>query len=133
MNNPHIRPEPPTQFAKIPNNIIGRLFLWALRRWLNKERYSIMTRGRKPKRGYKVARWQHDLPKAHAKQLGVYIVDRWENKARQWKWEEESRELAKERQAQREAMAKKERAKAITTKISNGERYFPPGDLFFRS
>jgi len=130
MNNPHIRTAPPIQFAKIPNNVIGRVFLWALRRWLNKDRYSIMTRGRKPKRGYKVGRFAHDLPKAHARQLGVYIVDRWENKARQWKWAEESRELAKER---REAMAKKERAKAITTKISNGERYYPPGDLFFRS
>ncbi|MCK5316923.1 MAG: hypothetical protein KAJ55_03365, partial [Anaerolineales bacterium] len=62
----------------------------------------------------------------HSKQLGVYIEDRWEKKARQWKWEEEASD-------RREAMAKKERAKAITRKINGNGRYFPPGELFFKS
>ena len=122
MNNPHIRTAPPIQFAKIPNNIIGRVFLWALRRWLNKERYSIQTRGRKPRRGYKVGRFAHDLPKAHAKQLGVYIVDRWENKARQWKWQEKSRERM-------EQFAKQEKAKEIAKEIARkiiSHRSFTP-------
>ena len=114
MNNPHIRTAPPIQFAKIPNNIIGRLFLWTLRRWLNKERYSIMTRGRKPRRGFKNPRYSHDLPKAHSKQLGVYIVDRWENKARQWKWQEKSRERMEEYNEKEKAKA---RAKEITARL----------------
>ncbi len=130
MNNPHIRQAPALQFAKIPNNIVGRLFLWALRRWLNKERYSIMTRGRKPKRGYKADRFAHDLPKAHARQLGVYIVDRWENKARQWKWQEDARVTALLR---REGEEKKARAKEITNKMRANGKYFPPGDLYFKS
>ncbi len=109
MNNPNIRQAPAIQFAKIPNNVIGHLFLWALRRWLNKERYSIMTRGRKPKRGYKLGRYAHDLPKANARQLGVYIVDRWESKAKRWKWEEESRLLALSRQKERAEQARTER------------------------
>ncbi len=120
MNNPHIRQAPAIQFAKIPNNIIGRLFLWALRRWLNKERYSIMTRGRKPRRGYKVGRYAHDLPKAHAKQLGVYIVDRWESKARQWKWQEESRERME--QYRKEERAKEQAEKARLQRIDLGVR-----------
>ena len=70
---------PPVQFAKIPNNIIGHLFLWVLRHWINSERYSIVTRGRKPRR---VIRYSYDVPKANAQQLGIYIVDRWENKMR---------------------------------------------------
>lgn len=114
MNNPHIRTAPPLQFAKIPNNIMGRVFLWALRRWLNKDRYSIVTRGRKPKRGFKNQRYAHDLPKAHARQLGVYIVDRWENKAREWKWREEAKEANRQRQ---QAEARKARAKEITTRL----------------
>lgn len=130
MNNPHIRQAPPIQFAKIPNNVVGHVFLWALRRWLNKERYSIVTRGRKPKRGFKNPRYSHDLPKANARQLGVYIEDRWERKARQWKWEEEARVLALLR---REGEEKKARAKAITTKMNSNGRYFPPGELFFKS
>lgn len=116
MNNPHIKTAPPIQFAKIPNNMVGRLFLWALRRWLNKERYSIQTRGRKPRRGFKNPRYSHDLPKAHAKQLGVYITDKWENKAREWKWREEAKE-------RREAEAKKELALQLAKKI--GARVSP--------
>jgi hypothetical protein len=117
MNNPHIRTAPPLQFAKIPNNIIGRLFLWTLRRWLNKERYSIMTRGRKPKRGFKNPRYAHDLPKAHARQLGVYIVDRWQTKATAWKWHEESKKRMEE-------YDKKEKAKARVKEIT--ARLYPP-------
>ncbi len=70
---------PAIQFAKIPNNIIGRLFLWVLRRYMNTDRYSIVTRGRKPRR---VIRYSYDVPKSNAQQLGLYIVDRWENKMR---------------------------------------------------
>lgn len=113
MNNPHFTNGPPIQFAKIPNNWLGHLFLWALRRWLNKARYSIQTRGRKPRRGYKTPRYAHDLPKAHAKQLGVYITDKWEKKARAWKWHEEARERML-------AQAKKEKALQITKRLMAG-------------
>lgn len=95
MNDPHYNPGPPIQFAKVPNNIVGHLFLWLLRRWMNSARYSIVTRGRKPKRGYKVGRWQHDLPKAHAKQLGVYVVDRWEKRVRAYKYHRKAVEYMK--------------------------------------
>jgi len=74
---------PAIQFAKIPNNVIGHLFLWVLRHWLNSERYSIVTRGRKPRR---VQRYTYDVPKANAQQLGIYIVDRWEKKQRENNW-----------------------------------------------
>ena len=70
---------PPVQFAKIPNNVIGRLFLWVLRRYMNGDRYSIVTRGRKPRR---VIRYSYDVTKSNALELGIYIVDRWENKMR---------------------------------------------------
>ena len=64
---------PPVQFAKIPNNIIGHLFLWVLRHWINSERYSIVTRGRKPRR---VIRYSYDVPKANAAHAGILEIDR---------------------------------------------------------
>jgi hypothetical protein len=74
---------PAIQFAKIPNNIIGRLFLWVLRRYMNTDRYSIVTRGRKPRR---VIRYSYDVQKSNAQELGLYIVDRWEKKQRENNW-----------------------------------------------
>jgi len=91
MNDPRTRREPPIQFMSVPNNLIGKGILWAVRRYLNKERYSLKTRGRGPKKGFKRGLGSSDTPKSHAKRLGVYIVDRWEEKMQRWHREEHHR------------------------------------------
>ena len=91
MNDPRVRKDPPVQFMSVPNNLIGKGILWAVRHYLNKERYSLKTRGRGPKKGFKRSFGSHDTPKTHAKRLGVYIVDRWEEKMKEWHAEEQHR------------------------------------------
>ena len=61
----------PIQLLKVPNNWIGKLFLWYFRRHLNRETYRMRCRGRKPRKS------QHNslgfVPLTNAKQVGVYV------------------------------------------------------------
>lgn len=53
---------PKLQIAVVPNNIFGRLFIWYLRRGLNRETYKIVLRGRggvKQRQAVKFLRQRH--------------------------------------------------------------------------
>ncbi len=89
MNDPRTKKDPPVQFMSIPNNLIGKGLLWAIRHYMNKERYSLKTRGRGPKKGFKRMAGGHDTPKSHARRLGIYIVDRWEDRCIEFQRQEE--------------------------------------------
>jgi len=88
MENPRLKKDPPVQFMSIPNNLIGKGLLWAMRHYMNKERYSLVTRGRGPKKGFKRSTG-FDTPKSHAKRLGVYIKDKWKDKTHEYDRHEE--------------------------------------------
>lgn len=89
MNDPRVRKDPPVQFMSVPNNLIGKGILWAVRHYMNKERYSLVTRGRGPKGGFKRGLGSSDTPKKFAKRLGVYIKDRWADKCIEYQRQEE--------------------------------------------
>jgi len=61
----------PRQHFNIPNNIIGRVWLWLFRRWVNRASYTIDVKGRSPKSP--ALRCSHGVPRRHAKRLGVYL------------------------------------------------------------
>jgi hypothetical protein len=67
---------PPIQMFLVPSNLAGKLFVYLLRRFLNRARYTITVRGRVAKdpelRGY-----FGDVKQKDAKKLGVYIRDRY--------------------------------------------------------
>lgn len=75
----------PRQQFLIPNNLLGRIFLWALRRYLNQQRYAVRLRGRTPRQP--MGRFTRDVPRSQARRLGVYLNDKhplmsWEIAAR---------------------------------------------------
>lgn len=57
------------QHLSIPNNWIGRVFLWALRRWMNHTSYRLTLRGRCVRRPPS----RDPLPMSNAKRIGIYI------------------------------------------------------------
>lgn len=100
MRNPRLRRDPPTQFMSVPNTIWGRSILWALRRYMNKERYSLVLRGRSPKKGFKRTVASYDTPKQFAKRLGVYIKDHWEDRCEEYSRQEEFKKYEADRVVQ---------------------------------
>lgn len=65
------------QHLRVPNTIVGRIFLWFLRRYMNHATYSLLLRGRAPKPGKKYRRGAFGgsatLPLREAKVWGVYF------------------------------------------------------------
>jgi hypothetical protein len=57
------------QHLSIPNNWIGRVFLWALRRWMNHTSYKLTLKGRNVRR----PPCTDPLPMSNAKRIGIYI------------------------------------------------------------
>lgn len=57
------------QHLSIPNNWIGRLWLWAFRRWLNHTSYALRLKGRNVRR----PPCTDPLPMSNAKRIGIYI------------------------------------------------------------
>ncbi len=57
------------QHFSVPNNWIGKLFLWALRRWLNHTSYKLTLKGRNVRR----PPCTDPLPMSNAKRIGIYI------------------------------------------------------------
>lgn len=92
MKDPRIRRDPPTQFMSVPNNLIGKGILWALRHYMNKERYTLVLRGRGPKKGFKRTAASYDTPKKFARRLGVYIKDHWEDRCVEYGRQEEHKQ-----------------------------------------
>jgi len=63
------------QHFLIPNTVLGRVFLWWARRYLNTETYAIRLRGRTPIVPGKRAGWScRDVPLSNARRLGVYLI-----------------------------------------------------------
>ena len=63
----------------VPNTLVGRIFLWWFKKYLNRETYRIRARGRGPRAATAKANGQYarsfdqDLPVAHAKRLALYL------------------------------------------------------------
>ncbi len=78
---------PPRQLASFPAigplGLVTRLWLWWLRRHLNRDRYKITLQGRKPRRGTP-RRLRADVSRKWASRLGVYIDDKMESKLNEY-------------------------------------------------
>lgn len=66
-------------FFKVPNSILGNIFVFLLRRYLNRDSYTVRLKGRGKNReyvrdlyGYGYS-WTKDMPVPCAEYWGVYI------------------------------------------------------------
>lgn len=81
MTDTSTRPSPRYAMHGIPNNRAGRAFVAAVRRYLNHERYKIVTRANGPRvataaaDGVSAEQYRQGLPLRHAKSLRLYLND----------------------------------------------------------
>ena len=95
---------PPRQLASFPAvgilGLVTRLWLWWLRRHLNRDRYALTMQYRKPKRGTP-RRHRQDVSRKWARRVGLYVNDKMESKLNEYSRaigrHDERRHLAAER------------------------------------
>ena len=73
----------PIYVFKLKNTMMNKLFLYYIKKNLNKERYQLVCRGRHPerkglykKKGLKYSTYNNEVPLKYAKTIGVYIRDK---------------------------------------------------------
>ena len=97
---------PPRQLASFPAigplGLVTRLWLWWLRRHMNRARYQLTMQYRKPKRGTP-RRFRADVSRKWASRVGLYVNDKMESKLNEYSRaigrHDERRHLAAERKA----------------------------------